>query len=68
MQKRQLAMERFQRIEGSDRSFDMEYWQRQIPTARAQAMWELAESYHRSKGQREFQLQRSIEAFQRQPG
>ncbi len=67
MRKRQLVMERFGKIEDGDRSFDIEFWQRQTPMARLNAAWELAENYHRGKGQREFRLQRSVETFQRQP-
>ncbi len=49
MQKRELVMERFRRIERGDRSFDIQFWRRQTPTARVKAMSELAEGYHRNK-------------------
>ena len=63
----QLVMERFGNIEEMDRSFDIEYWQRQGDAAIFRAAWELVEAYWRDQGRDpdELRLQRSIEAFQR---
>jgi hypothetical protein len=50
-----------------DRSFDVEYWQRQGPDAIFRAAWELVEVAHRHKGLNpdDLRLQRSVESFQR---
>jgi hypothetical protein len=60
-------MERFGNIKDADRSFDIEYWQRQGDAAIYRAAWELIEFYHRQQGMKPDQLglQRSIESFQR---
>ena len=60
-------MERFGSIRNMDRSFDIEYWQRQGDAAIYRATWELVELYHRSQGKdpNELRLQRSIENSQR---
>jgi hypothetical protein len=60
-------MERFGSLQDADRSFDIEYWQRQGDAAIFRAAWELAELYHRSQGMEpdELRLQRSIEHFER---
>lgn len=62
-----FVMERFGRMEDADRSFDLEYWQRQGAAAIFRAAWELAELYHRDRGMTtdELRLQRSVESFQR---
>ena len=62
-----FVMERFGPIKDSDRSFDIEYWQRQGDAAIYRAAWELVELYHRQQGMKpdELRLQRSIENFQR---
>ena len=62
-----FVMERFGSIRDMDRSFDIEYWQRQGDAAIYRAAWELVELYHRSQGEdpNELRLQRSIENFQR---
>ncbi len=62
-----FVMERFGRLRDADRSFDIEYWQRQGDAAIFQAAWELAESYHRDQGMGpdELRLQRSLENFER---
>jgi hypothetical protein len=61
-------MERRGRIEDLDRSFDLEFWQAQTPSARAQAAWELVVHASRVKDidVRQLRLQRSVEAFGRQ--
>lgn len=63
-------MERKGRIEDLDRSFDIEFWQRQGTAAIFAAAWELVTLYHRDKGQsqNELRLQRTIEHFERLPG
>jgi hypothetical protein len=60
-------MERFGSIATMDRSFDIEYWQRQGDAAIFRAAWELVEDYWRDRGKDpdELRLQRSIEAIQR---
>ena len=65
--RRDFVMERFGSLRDTDRSFDIEYWQRQGDAAIFQAAWELAELYHLDQGMRpdELRLQRSIENFQR---
>lgn len=62
-----FVMERFGRIKDADRSFDIEYWQRQGDAAIYRAAWELIEFYHRQQGMKpdELKLQRFIESFQR---
>lgn len=62
-----FVMERFGSIRDMDRSFDIEYWQRQGDAAIYRAAWELVELHHRNQGKdpNELRLQRSIENFQR---
>jgi hypothetical protein len=62
-----FVMERFGKIQGAGRSFDIEYWQRQGDAAIYRAAWELVEFYHREQGLEpdELRLQRSLENFQR---
>ena len=61
-------VERKGRLEELDRSFDLEYWQSQPPTARFAAVWELITHAAKVKGidVRQLILQRSVESFQRQ--
>ena len=65
-----LVMERMGKIEDLDRSFDIEFWQRQGTTAIFLAAWELIKLYHASLGENvdDLRLQRSVESFQRIPG
>ena len=60
--------ERIGKLEDLDRSFDIQFWQAQSPTARFQAAWELIVHAARVKGLdvRQLRLQRSVENFQRQ--
>ena len=60
-----FVMERFGRIRDMDRSFDIEYWQRQGDAAIYRAAWELVELHHRDQGKdpNELRLQRSIGEF-----
>jgi hypothetical protein len=62
-----FVMERYGSIRDMDRSFDIEYWQRQGDAAIYRAAWELVELHHRDQGKdpNELRLQRSIENFQR---
>ena len=64
------VMERIGKIEDLDRSFDIEFWQRQGTTAIFSAAWELIKLYHASLGENvdDLRLQRSVESFQRLPG
>ena len=63
------AMERYGKLTEQDRSFDIEFWQRQEPKARMDAAWEMIIHASRIKGidVRQLRLQRSVEHFQRQP-
>jgi hypothetical protein len=62
-----FVMMRFGRLQEMDRSFDIEFWQRQGDAAIFRAAWELVETYCRDRGMEpdELRLQRSVEAFQR---
>ena len=62
-------VERRGKIQELDRSFDLAFWQNQSPQARFSAAWELIIHASKVKGQdvRQLRLQRSVEAFQRQP-
>ena len=62
-----FVMERFGNLKDADRSFDVEFWQRQGDGAIFRAAWELAEFYHRDRGMTadDLRLQRSIEHFER---
>lgn len=65
-----FVMEGLGRIEDSDRSFDIEFWQRQDSKARFAAAWELAVFAHGRKGEHESQLrfQRTVENLERGRG
>jgi hypothetical protein len=62
-----FVMERVGSLHDADRSFDVEYWQRQGDAAIFQAAWELAELYHLDRGMTpdELRLQRTIEHVER---
>jgi len=62
-----FVMERFGRIDDSDRSFDVAYWQRQGDAAIFRAAWELVETFARVRGMSpdELRLEGSVESFQR---
>lgn len=65
----QLTMMRFGRnIAEMDKSFDLEYWQRQGDAAIFSAAWEMVEFYLREKNINECRLQRTVENFQRTRG
>lgn len=55
-------------IKDMDRSFDIEFWQRQGDAAIFNAAWELVEFYLREKGIDDTRLQRTVEYFQRSKG
>jgi hypothetical protein len=64
----QFTMMRFgKNLAEMDRSFDIEFWQRQGDAAIFQAAWELVEFYLRDRKATpdEFRLQRTVENFQR---
>jgi hypothetical protein len=63
----ELVMERLIPIRDMDRSFDIEYWQRQGDAAIYRAAWELVEFQHRDRGglPDELRLQRAVESLQR---
>jgi hypothetical protein len=64
-----FVMERHgKNIKDMDRSFDIEFWQRQGDAAIFRAAWELVEFYLRSRGINESRLQRDIVNFQRTRG
>jgi hypothetical protein len=63
-------MEGISRVDELDRSFDIEYWQRQDSAARFAAAWELvifAQERKRSDGS-ELRLQRTVESLERRAG
>ena len=61
-----LTMMRFgKNLAEMDKSFDLEYWQRQGDRAIFQAAWELVEFYLRDRNVYESRLQRTVENFQR---
>lgn len=59
-------MERWGKSEEMDRSFDIQYWQSQEPSARLAAVWELVVTAYALKGQdaNALRLARHIESFQ----
>jgi hypothetical protein len=63
-------VERHGKLSELDRSFDLKFWQDQPAQARFDAAWELIVHANKVKGGdvRQLRLQRSVEAFQRQPG
>lgn len=63
-----FTMMRRGRIQDLDRSFDVQFWQKQEPVARFAATWELIIHAWRVKGRdvRQLRLQRSVATFQRQ--
>lgn len=65
-----FVMEALSRIEDTDRSFDIEFWQRQDSNARFAAAWELAVFAHKRKGEDEsqFRFQRAVENLERGRG
>ena len=67
LEKEDFVMERFGKLKDMDRSFDIEYWQRQGDAAIFRAAWEMVEFYYRDRGLdlNELRLQRTIENFQR---
>lgn len=65
----QISMMRHgKNIAEMDKSFDIEYWQKQGDKAIFQAAWELVEFYLRDKNINESRLQRTVENFQRTRG
>lgn len=68
--KSDFVMERFGKLKEMDRSFDIEFWQRQGDAAIFRAAWEMVELYHRDRGldPDELRLQRTVENFQRKAG
>ncbi len=61
-----FVMEKLTVLETMDRSFDLEFWQRQDATARFSAAWELVEFAHKLKGRdaTELRLNRTLESLQ----
>jgi len=64
-----FVMERKGRIEDLDRSFDIEFWQRQGTAEIFTEAWNLVKLYLADRGQDpdELRLQRTVETFQRLP-
>ena len=64
-----VIMERKGRIEDLDRSFDIEFWQRQGSAAIFAAAWELVKLYHSDRGcdVDELPFQKTVESFGRLP-
>ncbi len=65
---REGFIERTGRLEDLDRSFDIQFWQAQPPSARFEAAWQLVRHAAKVKGLdvRQLRLQRSVASFQRQ--
>jgi hypothetical protein len=51
-----------------DRSFDLEFWQRQGTAAIFDAAFELIHLYYQENGIRDTRIQRTVEHFQRTRG
>ena len=64
-----FVMEGLSRVDDLDRSFDIEFWQRQDSNARFSAAWELVVFAHERKGgnKAELRLQRTIESLEPSP-
>jgi hypothetical protein len=61
-----LVMERIGKVSESDRSFDIEFWQRQGSTAIFAAAWELVvDAYRFRNRESELTFQRSVESIKR---
>ncbi len=62
-----FVMERTGKLEDLDRSFDVEYWQRQGSAAIFAAAWEMVVEAWKLKGRDpdELRLQRTVESLQR---
>lgn len=65
-----FVMEGLSRVSEQDRSFDIEFWQRQDSNARFAAAWELVVFAHQRKGRdaSELRLQRAVESLERSGG
>ena len=66
-----ITMMRFgKKLSEMDRSFDIEFWQRQGDKAIFEAAWEMVKFYMRDRGMASdgFRLQRTVENFQRTRG
>jgi hypothetical protein len=61
-----LIMERMGKLSESDRSFDIEFWQRQGSTAIFAAAWDMVLETHRWKNKSESELafQRTVERLE----
>jgi len=55
-------------IKDMDRSFDLEFWQRQGTAAIFDAAFELIHLYYQENGIRDTRIQRTVEHFQRTRG
>jgi len=64
------VMEGLSHIDELDRSFDIEFWQRQDSNARFSAAWELVIFANERKGkdESELRLQRTVESLERREG
>ena len=64
---RAFVMERYGRLRDMDRSFDIEYWQRQGSRAIFEAAWDMVIDAEKRKGRTagELRLDRTVEHFQR---
>lgn len=65
-----FVMEGISRVDEMDRSFDIEYWQRQGSAARFSAAWEMVVFAYERKGgdASELRLERTIEHIERRQG
>ena len=65
--KPRVVMERLIRLEDADRSFDIEFWQRQGDAAIFAAAWEMVVLAHKLKGRNlnELRFQKTLKKLQR---
>ncbi len=53
-------------ISEMDKSFDIEFWQKQTSGERLAAVWEMVKMHHlRKGGEHDLRLQRTVEHFER---
>ena len=65
--KPRVIMERLTRLKDADRSFDIEFWQRQGDAAIFAAAWEMVVLAHKLKGRNlnELRFQKTLKKLQR---
>ena len=65
--KKPFVMERWSKLHEMDRSFDIEYWQRQGPEAIFEAAWQMVVAEEERKGRKasDLRLRRDVESFRK---